>query len=925
MVSSFLLGIIPARAVIRDGGIDPANLGKGDWIYYMSMATNQLGGNVASVTNEHSLMRWYTNQGIRYIIVKAATSDYLFNGSYSKPQFTSNLVQIAHAHGVLIFGYNRSYGQNVPGEIQIADYVFQQGADGFVWDAESEWESNQTWIGTNGPALAWQMCSATRSNWPNKFLAHAPFDIVSYHSSFPYKEFGYWSDAVMPQIYHFARTGIKSRPSGNINWADANWKSWQNSLVGKSTNINGQTIYWTNAIKPLAPVNHVYGPNPPNTGVAEIPPSHVMEFVDCLLSDPNTVTAGGYKGASFWRADLHGAEQWANIKAATIGDFPGIVNNIVVDSPNAVTVGSWTSVRTFSNGTFTGDGSGTDTNSFGTNYLSKGRGSGAAYVEYRPRVVTAGDYDVFSWHPTRTNASASVPHVISHASGATTVYVNQTTNAGTWTLMGRFYFNTGTNTIRVYDNILEPFATVLTDGVKLQFVPPSTPPPAPSHLTATLAGETQINLTWRDNSTNEAAFVIARGTVNGGPYTDVASVGINITNYTDTNLSPATTYHYVVRASNAAGGSAPSAQASATTGQDRRIGVAVGDDAFGQSQVPATAADLVAIAAGNWHSLALRADGHVVAWGANWLGQCNVPASLTNAVAIAAGGYHGLAIDTRTRVIAWGDNDYGQCNVPAGLSNVLALAAGNWHSLALRTDRTVIAWGDNSFGQCNLPAGLSNVVAIAAAGHHSLALRQDGTVVAWGDNYDAQGGYVGQSIVPAGLANVVAIAAGEYHSLALRADGAVIGWGDNSSGQCTAPGGLTGVVALSAGGSHSLALRADGSVAAWGNNWHGQCSVAAIPGLKLAVAGGAYHSLVLLNDGVVRTPRFFNSRRQAGVFSGWIQALAGRSFALQYKTSLSDTTWQELPAQRGHGGLLLLQDTNANAPQRFYRVRQWTP
>ena len=72
--------------VIRDGGIDPANLGKGDWIYYTSSATNHLGGNVMSVTNENSLMLFYKSVGVRYIMVKAATSNYLFNGSYSFPQ-----------------------------------------------------------------------------------------------------------------------------------------------------------------------------------------------------------------------------------------------------------------------------------------------------------------------------------------------------------------------------------------------------------------------------------------------------------------------------------------------------------------------------------------------------------------------------------------------------------------------------------------------------------------------------------------------------------------------------------------------------------------------------------------------------------------------------------------------------------------------
>src|ERR1043166_2439201 len=151
-------------AVIRDGGIDPSNLGKGYWIYFMSLATNRLGGNIPSVTNETSLMLFYKSIGIRYVIVKAATSDQLFDGSYPTPQFTRQLVNLAHATGLLIMGYNRSYGENVAAEIAVADYVFHQGADGFVWDAESEWESDQPWIGTQGPAKAWQLCSTVRSN-----------------------------------------------------------------------------------------------------------------------------------------------------------------------------------------------------------------------------------------------------------------------------------------------------------------------------------------------------------------------------------------------------------------------------------------------------------------------------------------------------------------------------------------------------------------------------------------------------------------------------------------------------------------------------------------------------------------------------------------------------------------------------------------
>ncbi len=77
--------------------------------------------------------------------------------------------------------------------------------------------------------------------------------------------------------------------------------------------------------------------------------------------------------------------------------------------------------------------------------------------------------------------------------------------------------------------------------------------------------------------------------------------------------------------------------------------------------------------------------------------------TLQDALAIAAGGYHNLAIRANGKVVAWGANDYGQTNVPEGLSEVIGIAAGTWHSVALRANGTVAVWGDNTFGQTNLP------------------------------------------------------------------------------------------------------------------------------------------------------------------------------------------------------------------------------
>lgn len=529
-----------ASAVLFDGGVDSENLGKGDWIYFLSAATNKLGGNVNSVTNLASLFAFQKSQGIEYVIIKAGTGSTNFNGSGAGPQFTPAVVNAGHAAGIKVFGYTRSYGSDVPGEIALATYVYNCGADGFVLDAEAEWESNRPWIGTNGPALAIQLCQGIKNLWPTKFLAHAPMPIISFHSSFPYKEFGFYCDTVMPQIYHYS---FDMSSSAAIEWTDDEWSTWQNSLTG----------IWTNAIKPLAPVAQVYGPLAPPEA-ATIPDKDITEFIDYLLCDPFAVTAGGYKGVNFWRADLHGAVQWANIKAGTIGDLPGVVNNIVIDNVTATVTGSWTS-------------SALATNKFGTNYRYKGQGAGSAYVQFTPNIQVAGDYKVYTWHTAGANRTTNAKHVITYNGGTVTVNINQQANEAQWVLVGTYNFATGTSGfVRIADNHSDAGQVVLADGIKFVYAgTPILPPNAPSGLSATTISSSQINLAWTDNSNNENNFIVGRSTVSGGPYSDIATVAANTTSYSNTGLSAGATYYYVVRATGAGGSSATSAQASATT------------------------------------------------------------------------------------------------------------------------------------------------------------------------------------------------------------------------------------------------------------------------------------------------------------------------------------------------------------------------
>ena len=276
------------------------------------------------------------------------------------------------------------------------------------------------------------------------------------------------------------------------------------------------------------------------------------------------------------------------------------------------------------------------------------------------------------------------------------------------------------------------------------------------------------------------------------------------------------------------------------------------------------------ISGGGSHSLLICSDGVVKGWGDNYYGQLGylnnlmgntavpvvVPGLSGTITAVSAGGYHSLALKSDSTVWAWGNNSNGQLGdgtttsseIPAqvlGLSKVVAISAGYYYSLALKSDGTVWAWGYNGYGQLgdstttqtSLPVKaryLVNIIAISAGETHALALRSDSTVWSWGYNYDGQLGLGtnSDSIYPCkvpGLSKIIAIDAGGYHSLALKSTGTVMGWGYNWNGQVgngnqtSSPvplpvASLNNVKAISAGGNHSMALKNDSTVWQWGED-----------------------------------------------------------------------------------------------------------
>ncbi|MBL9032027.1 MAG: hypothetical protein JNM80_10020 [Phycisphaerae bacterium] len=171
------------------------------------------------------------------------------------------------------------------------------------------------------------------------------------------------------------------------------------------------------------------------------------------------------------------------------------------------------------------------------------------------------------------------------------------------------------------------------------------------------------------------------------------------------------------------------------------------------------------IEVGHQWAMALQDDGQIKTWGVNDWGQRTLPAGANDYIAIAAGEYHGLALRRSDLKLAyWGDPRFGLPEgAAAAAASPRAFSAGGYHDALIRSNGTISVWGSwssspivaiSSYTDPTLnpnldPSGSGNpnaeeYIAISSGHFHLLAIRNDGKLRAWGSNLQGQGGTPGR-------------------------------------------------------------------------------------------------------------------------------------------------------------------------------------
>ena len=316
-------------------------------------------------------------------------------------------------------------------------------------------------------------------------------------------------------------------------------------------------------------------------------------------------------------------------------------------------------------------------------------------------------------------------------------------------------------------------------------------------------------------------------------------------------------------------------------GANQRWAVAGAGPAPGPGPGPAPASSPNLVAAGQYHSCALAADGAAYCWGLNINGQLGNGSQENSAAPVAvAGGHaftqivvgngHSCALVADGGAWCWGYGLSGAVGdgsrvfsrptpvAVAGGHTFASLTAGGNHTCGLTPAGAALCWGEDLLGQLGDGAPLASQPApVAVSGGHTFrsldagsaitcGVRTDGAAFCWGHgtngNLGIDNGFVAQQATPApvrGGLRFRSVSAGGFASCGLTDEGVAYCWGNNGNGSTgvgaffgytfdptpvVMPSGVPAFSALSvADFGHTCALAAgDGTVYCWGLNLNGQ-------------------------------------------------------------------------------------------------------
>ncbi len=308
------------------------------------------------------------------------------------------------------------------------------------------------------------------------------------------------------------------------------------------------------------------------------------------------------------------------------------------------------------------------------------------------------------------------------------------------------------------------------------------------------------------------------------------------------------------------------------------------------------------LAAGAVHTVAIKSDGTLWAWGFNFVDSLGVGE---------------VAGDIQTTPMQVGSDNTWQ-----------SVSAGQSHTAALKSDGTLWAWGGFAFGQTDLILGISPSTpmqvgsdtwqSVSAGDLHTAAIHSNGTLWTWGMNsYGELGeGEVTDNIqkmpMQVGSDTWQSVSAGSHHTAAILSNGTLWAWGTNSYGELGV-GEVTGDIqstpmqvgsdtwqSVSAGPLKTAAIKSNGTLWAWGFSIDGGAGINYTPiqigsdNTWQSVSPGKYHIVAMKNDGTLWA---WGTNNGLGVLGVGEDIMDIQTTPIQVG---SDNTWQSVSAGDHH-------------------------